>query len=104
MTEPLTQAFFQADTYRSESRDENVLIRHMPVPHALRALAKIERDYGMEHLKTPLCKALAERVAQAGDITEVPCGKSTGVFMMVDAKSKRFTGVYKKYVPKAERA
>lgn len=101
--EPLTQAFFQGETYHSESRDEDVLIRQMPVPHALRALAKIERDYGMEHLKTPLARALAERVTQAGDITEVPCGKSTGVFMLVDPLTKRFTGVYKKYVPVRDR-
>lgn len=99
----LTQAFFQGETYHSESRNEDVLIRHMPVPHALRALAKIEKDYGMAHLSTPLCRALAERVAQAGEVTEVPCGKSTGVYMLVDPQTKRFTGVYSKYVPVAER-
>lgn len=93
----LTQDFFQTETYHSESKNEDVLIRHMPVPHALRALAKIEKDYGMDHLSTPLCRALAERVTQAGDVTEVPCGNSTGVFMMVDPVTKRFTGVYRKY-------
>ena len=102
--EPLTQAFFQGETYHSESKNEDVLIRHMPVPHALRALAKIERDYGMETLKTPLARALAERVAQAGDTTDIPCGNSTGVFMLVDPQTKRYRGVYRKYVPVAERA
>lgn len=96
----LTQQFMQGDLYRSESRDEDVEIQFMPVPHALHALNKLRYDYGVDVLKTPLAKALAIRVTQAGDIEDIPGNSDTRhdrILALVDVLSRRFTGLYRRY-------
>jgi hypothetical protein len=96
----LAQDWFQSTHYHSESRDEDVEIQYMPVPHALHALNKIRYDYGLEALKTPLARALALRVAQAGDIEEVPGSQDRRhgrVLLLVDALTRTFKGLYRRY-------
>ena len=96
----LTQSFMQDRTYHSESRDEDVEIQFMPVPHALHALNKLRYDYGVDALKTPLARALAARVQQAGDVEDIPgnSDRSHGrVLWLVDALTRAYRGLYRRY-------
>lgn len=97
-----TEYFYQGESYWSDSKGEFVEVKTMAVPYALRALNRIHLDYGMDHLMTPLCLALAHRVTQAGEITDVEV--APGIVMMRDPLTKKFTGAVKKYVPVSERA
>jgi hypothetical protein len=78
--------------YYSESSKSLVPIAWMPIPHAEHALAKLERQYGDEVHETPVAQALAYRISQAGDLTEVAPNAET---RMMRGDAGKFTGAVK---------
>ena len=90
------QDFTQTVLYWSDSQQRYEDIHLMPCPHALRALAKLERKHGFDILTTPLARALKARAEQGidADVTDVPT--VTGEARMLrDRSSGQFRGAYR---------
>ncbi len=98
---PLTDYLGQTEIYWSESAQRFDKIKLMPCPHALRALAKLERMLTFEVLGTPLAQSLKERAEQGveADATEVPT-ISGDAKMLRDRRTGQFRGAWAKSQPK----
>ena len=86
----------QSDVYWSSSAARYEKVRLQPCPHALRALAKLERKHGFDILTTPLARALKARAEQGidADVTDVPT--VTGEARMLrDRSNGQFRGAYR---------
>ncbi len=96
--------FEQGDLYWSESQQRFEEIKFMPVPHAHRAMAKLERKHGWDVTSTTLYAALRTRADQGIDaeVTEVRSidGESK---MLRDRRTGRYRGAYRKSAPKERR-
>lgn len=69
--------------YWSESSQQWIAIRWMPIPHAKHALAKLDP-------KSALAEALRRRIAQDGQLTDVDTIDGTGRLLRSD--HGRFSG------------
>lgn len=86
----------QGERYWSESSQSFTEIRLMPVPHALRAVAKLERKCGFDILSTPLGKALLARTEQGVDAVATDIVGFGGRKMLKDRNTGKFRGAWAK--------
>ena len=74
------------------SREGEIEVRWMAVPHAERALQKLAKDHGSSALETPLGKALRSRASIVAEATGVDA--IDGGSKMLRAPDGKFAGAW----------